>query len=98
MMKHTAIRGVSLVAVPCECGAALTRHIKDDHGRFWSVCPRDPADWLAAFRLLNDQSEAGYLVLVEHNTQHGPAVTAQLLNLGARVEPAFPPSETRVKR
>jgi hypothetical protein len=96
-MKHTAIRGVSLVAVPCECGAALTRHIKDDYGRFWSVCPRDPADWIGAFRLLNDQSEASYLVLAEHNTQHGPAVTAQLLNLEVPVEPASRPLEARVK-
>ncbi len=96
-MKHTAIRGISLVAVPCECGATLTRHIKDGHGRFWSVCPRDPADWLAAFDLLNDQSEHGYLALDEHNTQHGPAVTAQLLNLGVPVGSAFRPSEARVR-
>jgi hypothetical protein len=82
-MGHTVVRGFGISAARCSCGAALTVVFRDAHKRIWSKCPKDPVDPLLAFRLLTDQSEAGYLELTKHwGLPHGPAVTAELVNSG----------------
>jgi hypothetical protein len=78
---HTVVRGFSTVARSCPRGAELSEVFRDPHGRLWSKCPNDPADWNKAFVLLPDQSKTGYLELIRVNTQSGPAVSAMLAGL-----------------
>ena len=89
-VRHIAARGYSLNSRRCTCGGALVVYFKDDDGRYWAKCQNDPASaegWQIAFRLLSDQSEESYMQLASQNTLQGPAVTAQLINIGVIMTP-----------